>query len=116
MTTDGKSLKNLHQLSLWLQSANNEKFKIHVNTERNDFWNWVYGSLRDDTLARQIKDVKGKMQMANIVHKRVIKLQKEHYADTSELRKHIKYGMREFTAGIVIGILGGIMIAGFIGV
>jgi len=64
---DGTVIKHLGELPGVLRSMSPETFNSHVNNEKNDFYNWVKDVFNHSRLARKIKNVKRKEDMAKHV-------------------------------------------------
>ena len=73
---DGSVLKNLNELAEALRKMKNEIFKYHVNSEKNDFYNWVRDVINDHELAGQIKEIKNRLKAASIVANRIKEITK----------------------------------------
>lgn len=70
-TIDGRTLKNLIELAMYLKACEIESFKHHVSREHNHFSNWVEHSVLDNDLAREMSLVLDRNPMRIIVMKRV---------------------------------------------
>jgi hypothetical protein len=60
---DGKRLYSLTELCLALDNMQDGVFSYHVNTEKNDFHNWVRDVFKLDEIAKSILKVKNKKIM-----------------------------------------------------
>ena len=74
---DGPALKNLFDLERELNAMTSAQFSHHVNDAKNDFYNWVYHVVKDETLAIKMSRVQSKSQMAKIVNSRIKELTKK---------------------------------------
>lgn len=74
-TTDGKIIANLVELRDTLAGMTDEVFSYHVNSERNDFSNWIADVLDDRDLAQSIKTAR-KPRTAQLV---VVRRLKEYH-------------------------------------
>lgn len=72
---DGRTLRNLQELSLALANMNEETFRYHVNKEKNDFRNWVKDVIKDEKLANDIAKIKSKKLMLERINKKINQLQ-----------------------------------------
>jgi len=70
-TVDGKTLKNLIELTMYLRACELESFHHHVSREHNHFSNWVEHSVLDKDLAHEMSLVLDKNPMRIIVMRRV---------------------------------------------
>ena len=61
---DGSVIKHLGELPEALRNMSPEAFNHHVNEEKNDFYTWVKDVFEHSSLARKIKNVKIKEDMA----------------------------------------------------
>ncbi len=73
---DGRSAKNLVELAGALEKISDDIFFHHVNSEKNDFCNWIEFSVKDSVLAKRLKPVKDKDKTIKIIEKRISELQK----------------------------------------
>jgi hypothetical protein len=64
---DGRVIKTLHELPDVLRSMSPETFNHHVNSEKNDFYNWTVDVFNHTRLGRKIKSAKTKESMAKKV-------------------------------------------------
>jgi len=64
---DGTVIKHLGELPDALRNMSPETFNYHVNTDKNDFHNWVKDVFQHPSLARKIKSSKQKELMAKKV-------------------------------------------------
>jgi Fe2+ transport system protein B len=53
---DGRILKNLDELKRELVNIDEATFSYHVNEQKNDFYNWIKGALKEEELAEKIKN------------------------------------------------------------
>lgn len=75
---EGKVVKNLHELANSLEKMPKKVFDNHVNTEKNDFENWIREVVQDKELAEKITAVKTPKTMAKYIKD---KLQKSQTVD-----------------------------------
>ncbi|MFH1915682.1 MAG: hypothetical protein ABIJ21_00305 [Nanoarchaeota archaeon] len=68
---NGKVLRNMKELSQEFSEMDDDTFSHHVNDERNDFYNWVKGTIGDNVLANGILPLKDKETMQKKVVTRV---------------------------------------------
>lgn len=61
--SNGRTLKNLHELRNSLLSMDEGTFRHHVNPDRNDFANWVEGVFKDKELAETLRKAKSTQEM-----------------------------------------------------
>jgi alpha-amylase len=71
---DGSVIKNLPELEKALQKMKPETFNYHVNTEKNDFHNWIRDVVGDQQLAEELKGIKNKANAASVVNNRIKEL------------------------------------------
>jgi len=71
---DGNILNNLEELRSALKNMSNETYIWHVNSERNDFSNWINDIIGDSELARSIGKSKTKTEMARKLSMRIKEL------------------------------------------
>lgn len=65
-TVDKKVLTNLYQLVLYLKECSNESFNYHVNSQKNDFYNWVK-NVFNLNISDKLLNVKDKVEFSNII-------------------------------------------------
>ena len=73
---DGNSLRNILELSSALRTMDRDVFDYHVNTERNDFANWVKLVVGDEVLSRNLSKCKQSVTAAKMVEERIKYLKK----------------------------------------
>ncbi len=66
-----RKVKNLIDLRIELESMPNEEFYHHVNSDKNDFANWIESAIGDDKLAKDLKEVDSKEDMLNLIKSRI---------------------------------------------
>lgn len=71
---DGRTLKNIGELSKALKDMKNEVFEHHVNKDKNDFANWIRDVQQDKELADQLCKVKSKPTVEKMIHDRISQL------------------------------------------
>jgi len=74
---NGPILKNLDELSNFMQAANEDTFKHHVNADKNDFSNWINNIIGDKKLANDLLSSKTKDSMIKKVNNRLNSLKKK---------------------------------------
>ena len=65
--SDGTVIKHLGELPDALRNMSPETFSSHVNEYKNDFYTWVRNVFEHSTLARKIRNLKRKEDMAKHV-------------------------------------------------
>jgi len=68
---DGRVLRNLEDLHSALKSMDDDTFSHHVNSEKNDFANWIFHVLDDRELAESIRDLKSKSGILRALQSRL---------------------------------------------
>ena len=68
---DGIALSNLKDLKSALQSMSNETFMHHVNSEKNDFYNWINDIIGDKELADKLRSLQSKNSVTKEVKNRI---------------------------------------------
>ena len=65
---NGDVLKNLNELASALKRTDDFTYGYHVNTEKNDFSNWIKDVIGDDKLAKDLysKDKKTALSIINL--------------------------------------------------
>jgi hypothetical protein len=72
---DGSQIKNLKELYSALQYAGPELFSHHVNSERNDFGNWIKDVHKDYKLANRLFSSSTKEECAKAVRDRISEIE-----------------------------------------
>jgi hypothetical protein len=90
---DGAEIKNLKQLYITLHKMEQSTFDHHVNSERNDFGNWVKDVHKDYKLANSLFAAKNKNECVRAVGSRLYAIQK-----TIEQRKSARLKETETAA------------------
>ena len=54
---DGRTLANMSELGDALRNISDETFNFHVNSDKNDFSNWVRDVIKDEKLANEAMQV-----------------------------------------------------------
>jgi hypothetical protein len=67
----GKRLKNLHQLHQELESMEAHVYEHHVNSEKNDFQNWIKDVYQDEKLATALNKIKHRKQALEVIKSRI---------------------------------------------
>jgi len=57
---NGRSAGSLHSFLNTMRHLSDEEFSLHVNNEKNDFFNWVSNTLKERQLAMRLKRTKTK--------------------------------------------------------
>jgi transcriptional regulator with XRE-family HTH domain len=71
---NGPTLNNLEELAQFLKTAEENQFAYHVNSEKNDFANWVGDVIGDMVLKESISKAKTKTSMFKKVLARIKEL------------------------------------------
>ena len=64
ITKDGQRIKNIYQLQKSLLNMNDEVFSHHVNSERNDFYNWARDIYNNEQLSSAILNCRTKEELS----------------------------------------------------
>jgi purine-binding chemotaxis protein CheW len=71
-THEGQPLKNVAELLGYVKELSEEQFKMFVNEEKNDFYQWIKYSVKDDELAEKINGLKSKDDVSKEMMRRII--------------------------------------------
>ncbi|MBS3113916.1 hypothetical protein J4448_02345 [Candidatus Woesearchaeota archaeon] len=74
---NGPILKNLEELADALPDMNDETFNHHVNSEKNDFSNWVKDIIGDNKLANDLLSSRGRDSAVKKIRSRLNSLKKK---------------------------------------
>ena len=105
----GQQVKNLNELCLHLAEMDDNTFSHHVNSDKNDFKNWVFDVVKDRKLAEKISSATDRKRMANVVHSRITEIEQEKRRHEHVLNHGIKWGVKEFGIGLVTGLFLGLI-------
>jgi len=72
---NGRELKNLRELAVYLPEMAEEVYQRHVSSVNNDFSNWVRDVIGDVTLANELKKTGSRASAASLVQNRLEWLQ-----------------------------------------
>ena len=64
---DGRAVKNLNELAEALRTMSDDVFRHHVNSEKNDFYNWVRDVFKDSVLAARMRNARTQQKMASVI-------------------------------------------------
>jgi len=110
----GTSIRSLREMAEALDLMADKTFNHHVTETRNDFSNWVKDVLEDEELAMQIHHLKGREAILKKVDDRIAELEKkmaESHITTKEL---MSMGAVDFVIGMIIGFIGGLVLAAMV--
>jgi hypothetical protein len=85
ISADGKVIKNVLQLKKALEGMKPEIFNLHVNSEKNDFYNWVKDIYEDKNLAEDIKKAKNAEKIIQLIEGRMADIDKEKQKEVGEI-------------------------------
>ena len=51
---NGHTLRNIRELEAELKNISEDDYKYHVNSQKNDFTNWVKDIVKDEILAKNL--------------------------------------------------------------
>lgn len=74
---NGPILKNMEELTNALPELNDEAFKHHVNSDKNDFSNWVKDVIGDQKLANDLASSKNRDSALKKIRNRLNSLKKK---------------------------------------
>lgn len=68
---DGRTLKNLNELANALENMDDNVWNYHVNTDKNDFANWIENVFECKSLASAIRKVKNQKTAAKKIREKI---------------------------------------------
>ncbi|MBN1157151.1 hypothetical protein JXA85_06010 [Candidatus Woesearchaeota archaeon] len=83
----GKYFRNLHELLDALTFMEDDVFSHHVNSEKNDFNNWIRGAVNDEMLADRIGNETERARIVEIIENRIEELENVERAFSGERKK-----------------------------
>ena len=69
---DGSEIKNLLELADSLEKMSDDAFYFHVNSQRNDFSNWIRDVFHEDGLADSVAKKGGRLEASICILKFII--------------------------------------------
>lgn len=106
-------IRNMFELAEAFEIMGNDSYGHHVTDTRNDFATWAREVLQDKELSSRLKSAKNKKKAEKIVRQRI----KELHAESNNSacpKEHIKCGIREFAAGLIVGLTIGVLLAVYV--
>ena len=73
---DGYVIKNLDELAKYLNRMTEEVFQYHVNSEKNDFSNWIRDVIGDTKLADELRKADNPLESSKILIDKMYQIQK----------------------------------------
>jgi hypothetical protein len=70
---NGQQVKNVKELADALEFLGDDVFGHHVNSDRNDFSNWIHDVFKDEELALNLAGIKDKKDTRIVMYKHIIK-------------------------------------------
>ena len=87
---NGNELNDLKELLNELYLMDNSTFSFHVNSEKNDFYNWIKSSLKKTSLAKKLLKVKDKENMISIIQQELTSKTKPKRREKKDIISQIK--------------------------
>lgn len=91
-------LRSLPELSVAVESIDDDVFRYHVNKDKNDFESWIRDVLLDKDLAREIARVKTKETLLRKIRERSEELRKTAKKGALKPKKHARKKIRRHKA------------------
>lgn len=110
----GTTIRSLKELAEALDLMADRTFHHHVTETRNDFGNWVRDVLSDHELAQSVAKLKTREAILKKLDDRIEELEHkmaESHVTTKEL---MSMGAVDFVIGMIIGFIGGLVVAAMI--
>lgn len=74
--TNGIIAKNIYEFVSTIESCDKGVFDYHVNSEKNDFYNWILNVIGDEILAKRTKKEFDQKKFAKKIRRRIKELEK----------------------------------------
>ena len=74
--TNGVIAKNVYEFVSTIENCDKGVFEYHINSEKNDFYNWILEVLGDEILAKRIKKEFDQKRFAKKIRRRIKELEK----------------------------------------
>ena len=71
LCSDGNTFRDIKELADSLMVMSDDVFARHVNSEKNDFYNWVRDVIRDEELAQELLIAATRLQTADCLSTRI---------------------------------------------
>lgn len=75
--SDGKKLKSVFELVDELDSMSEDMFREHVNDMKNDFSSWIKDVFEEPNLAKEIEDIKDRIETQKVLMKKLVEAAKK---------------------------------------
>jgi len=89
---NGAILRSMDDLLDYLKVVDGGTFGYHVNSEKNDYANWVRDILKDKALSDKMFRVKSRKEMLRLVYDKCKTKKKNKNAIISKIKSAIKHG------------------------
>jgi hypothetical protein len=86
---DGYVIKNLDELAQYLNRMTEDVFQYHVNSEKNDFSNWIRDVIGDTRLADELRKADNPLESSKILIDKMYQIQKNRAKSVSSGTKRI---------------------------
>jgi hypothetical protein len=73
---NGTIAKNIYEFVGTIENCDKGVFDYHVNSEKNDFYNWILNVLGDEVLAKRVKKEIDQKKFAKKIRRRIKELEK----------------------------------------
>ena len=109
-TKKGVIVKNVNELKDQLQQMDDAEFSHHVNTDKNDFKEWVQHVVNDSDLADQLGKCRTRKAMLAILDSRIDHLHQIKHGPVFPHQQYLDYALYDFLGGIIVGLVVGLVI------
>ena len=103
---DGRAVANLRDLRAVIMEMDLNEFQTHVNSEKNDFANWVEHVMKKKLLAKDLRAVKKKNSILEVLDVEIGLV-----PSISSVAAH-KFIVKEFIWGFIAGLIVGLVLTG----
>ena len=84
---DGYVIKNLDELAQYLNKMTEDVFQYHVNSEKNDFSNWIRDVIGDQKLASDLRKANSPLESSKILIDKMYQIQKSRSKNVRPVSK-----------------------------
>lgn len=107
----GAGLNSLKDLAEALDIMSEKTFGHHVSDKKNDFASWVKEVLEDERLADDLEKCKTRQSVLKKIDERIEELEYKLSQSHVTTKEIMGLGAVDFIVGLIIGFLGGLVLA-----
>ncbi len=105
------SVKNLYELYEETKKMGDDEFRHHLNSDKNDFKEWIHHVVNDFDLAEELAKCKTKPQLLGKLSSRIEHLHQIKTGPVYPHKTYMDYALYDFLGGIIFGLIVGLVMA-----